>query len=293
MDVLKISYYNEISLMMFGFGDSHKPNPDTVRHVESIVLNQLRMIVQEALKYTNDKTVRAEELVFLMRKNKYKMRRFIKYLQNKEARKTVNNLTTTGFVKEPQKNEIIEFIERIDETGELTDLSEFDQVKHERQLRADRISLALDEEKYMKFYKARCTSFKSKDMSQGKSLEKLRLWVDPRKDVNFTSYALDVLAYYAYETVAQLIDYALLVRMDMKSTLDPISNLRGSHYNSSMFNGEHRLSNTNPDYSKVYSGQPPISVGEIREVMRRVASPQAGKLCLGKKLPETHCILVL
>lgn len=291
MDTPKISYYNEISLMMFGFGDSHKPNPDTVRYVEQIVLNQLRMIVQEALKYVNGNNVRGEELVFLMRKNKYKMRRFIKYLMNKDMKKQIEDPMID--LTNERKNSIIEFIERIDETGELTDMTEFDETKYERQLRADRISVALDEEKYMKFFKARCTSFKSKQMSQFKSLEKLRLWVDPKKEINFTSSALDVLAYYAYETVAQLTDYSLLVRLDMKNSLDPLNNLGGLYYNASMFNGEHRFSGSNPDYSKVYSGQPPISVNEIKEVMRRIYNPQAGKLCFGKQLPNTHFIIAI
>lgn len=294
MEPQKISYYNEISLMMFGFGDSHKPNPDTVRLVESIVLNQLRMIVQEAMKHIIGRNLKGEELVFLMRKNKFKMRRFIKYIQMKELKKHTESVNFTIDLTNPPKNELLEFIERIDETGELSDLTEFDETKHDRQVRADRMSVALDEEKYMKFFKARCTSFNSKQMSQLRNFEKLKMWVDPKKDINFSNSALDVLSYYAYETVAQLVDYALLVRMDMKSTSDPLSNIASSTYNAAMFNGEHRFTGTNPDYSKVYSGQPAISATEIKEVMRRLYMPQAGKLMLGRQsLPDTHYILAL
>lgn len=291
MEHQKVSYYNEISIMMFGFGDSHKPNPDTVRLVESIVLSQLRLIIQEAIKYSKHDTLRAEELVFLMRKNKYKMRWFVKYLHNQELKKRVSsdivNLTDIP------KNSLIEFIEKIDETGELTDLTEFDEVKHERQVRADRISLALDEEKYLKFAKARCKSFNSKQMSQMRNFEKLRLWVDPKRDIMYTTPALDVLSYYAYETVAQLTDYALLVRLDNRQTSDPLANLSGSYYTGAMFNGEHRFNGVNPDYSRVYSGQPPISVNEIKEVMRRLTSPAVGKLNFGKKLPDSQFILAI
>nr|CAH7752159.1 unnamed protein product [Callosobruchus chinensis] len=56
MESGKITYYSEISQMMFGFGDSHSPNPDTVRLVESILLQQLRTLVQEALNIVTEST---------------------------------------------------------------------------------------------------------------------------------------------------------------------------------------------------------------------------------------------
>lgn len=290
MEQQKVSYYNEISMMMFGFGDSHKPNPETVRLVESIVLSQLRLIVREALKYSKNDTLKPEELIFLMRKNKFKMRRFVKYLHNQELKKRIES-NVVDLTNIP-KNSLIEFIERIDETGELTDLSEFDEVKHERQVRADRISRALDEEKYKKFSKARCASFNSRQLPQLRNFEKMRSWIDPKKII-ITAGACEVLAYYAYETVAQITDYALLVRLDNRRTNDPLSNLCGTYYTGSMFNGEHRFSGINPDYSTVYSGQPPISVNEIREVMRRLTKPEAGRLNFGTSVPPSQHILAI
>ncbi|CAH1099016.1 unnamed protein product [Psylliodes chrysocephalus] len=287
-----ITYYNEISLMMFGFGDSHKPNPETVRLVESIVLKQLRTIVQEALKYSDGKNLKGEELIFLMRHNKQKMRRFVKYLINKHNKLKIQVDFTEINLDVKPKSDLLEFIERIDETEEFTDLTEFDEVKYERQLRADRISQALDEKKYLDFCKARCASFLSKDTTY-RSLVKLRLWIDPKKEINFKDDALDVIAYYAYETVAEITDYALLVRMDSKSGTDPLKHLTGSYYTSTMFNGRHKFEEPNPDYSKVYMSQPPISVNEIKEVMRRVCTPQAGRIHFGGKLPETQYLFAL
>lgn len=296
-----ISFYNEISLMMFGFGDSHKPNPGTVRFVESIVLKQMRMIVREALKYSENNTLRGEELVFLMRHNKYKMRRFVRYLINKHTKNQLIHHAYSSEIdleldesKRPKKlkNHLIEFIERIDETGEFTDLCEFDEIKYERQLRADRISQALDEKKYLDFCKARCASFSNKDTVY-KNLEKLKLWIYPNDDIRFIESSLEVLAYYAYQTVAEIIDYALLVRMDTRSNNDPLSHLAGSYYTATMFSGKHRFEESNPDYSRVLSSQPPISIAEIKEVMRRVHTPQAGKLNFGGKVPETHYLFAI
>lgn len=283
------SYYNEISLMMYGFGDSHKPNPETVRLVESIVLKQLRAIVNEALKYWDGKALKGEDLVFLLRHNKVKMQRFVRFLQNKAVKNKLKRLTTEVEIDEKPKHKLIDFIEKIDETGEFTDLSEVDEIKVERQIRADRISQALDEKKYMDFHKARCASFKV----VGQGMEHLRLWIDPKRDINFKPEALDVLSYFAYQTVAELTDYALLVREDMRSGTDPLKHLPGSYYTSAMFNGQHRFEGNNPDYSRVYSSQPPISLNEVKEVMRRVYSPQAGKLNFGGKVPETHYLFAL
>lgn len=78
MGTKKQTYYNEISMMMYGFGDSHEPNPETVRLVESTVLSQLRMIVNEALKYWDGVSLKGENLIFLLRHNKYKMQRFVR-----------------------------------------------------------------------------------------------------------------------------------------------------------------------------------------------------------------------
>lgn len=290
-----MSYYNEIRSMMFAFGDNHKPNPETATFVEEIVLKQLRIIIQESFKYWNGEVLRGQDLLFLLRKNKWKMRRFVKYLQVKNLKKTAT--LEVKFVDEKfsgESKELLDFIKQIDETGELTDMNEFDQVKHERQLRADRIAIALDEKRYMEFHKARCVSFNSKEVSRS-SRDKMRLWLNPKDDIRFTNGALDVLFHYAYETVAQIVDYALLVRMDRRRTKDPLGNLSDCHYTAAMFNGEHRFGGNNPDYSKVYTGQgqPPISVAEIREVLRRFNSPQAGVLNFGGKLPETHFLFAL
>lgn len=289
MDDQKTSYYNEISMMMFGFGDSHKPNPETVRLIEGIVQNQLRLILQEAQKYSNGSYIDGKELVFLMRKNKYKMRRFIKYLQLKMLRTKLHKREDVEVeLNEPPKHELMFFIESIDETGELSNFSEYDEVKYERMIRADRISTSLNEEQYLKYAKARSVSFLHNTIGNA---EKLKKWLDSKIDI--TTSGMDVLTYYAYETVAQLIDYAFLVRLDMKRTSDPLGNLNGLFYNSAMFNGEHRFSDSSKDYSRIHSGQPAFTPNEIKEVMRRVYSSQTGKLMLGNKVPPTHHILAL
>lgn len=268
----KISYQEEIAMMLFGFGDSNKPNEDTIKLVEGIVLNQLRIIIQEAFKYSDGNKLDGKALVFLMRRNRTKMQRFIRYLLAKELNKEVNtsneeadtlHSTSIDVPKSKPKHPLIEFIEYMDETGELTDLSETDQGKYERTLRADEISKALDKNMYLEYQEARRQSFFKR------SGAKFRKWLDPNGSIEFDSTALDVLAYYGRETIAQLTDYAFQVRLDSNRGSDPFSSM------------------------KVYYVKQAITVNEISEVMRRVSSPQTGKLNLGKKLPITQYILAL
>lgn len=280
--------------MMFGFGDSHIPNPETVRLVESIVLKQLRIIIQEALKNSDGKYLESKHLVFLMRRDKQKMRRFVRYLYNKKNKRILQSLTTSTITNhilnctEKPTSELLEFIEGIDETGEFTDLTVFDEVKHQRELRADRISQALDENKYLDYCKARCASF-SRETTE-KSLQKLRLWVNPEGNITFEVDALDVLSYFAYQTVADIIDYALLVRTDTETSSQPLPE---SYYTATMFCGKHKFEEYNPDYSTIHSSQPAITVYEIKEVMRRVHSAQASKLNFGGRQSEIHYLFAL
>ncbi|XP_045462702.1 transcription initiation protein SPT3 homolog [Harmonia axyridis] len=291
----KVSFTNEISRMMFGFGDSYSPNPETVQLVENITLGQLRVIVREALKYSADgKTLKGEELIFLMRHNKHKMRRFVKYLHNKVYRSLQHNNIGNVNIDVKPKGYLIQFIEKIDETGEFTDLTEMDEVKYERELRADRISQALNEEQYLEFCKARTTSFCSKHITM-RNLDKLKAWIDPdlNSQIIYRFEAMEVLAYLAYQTVAEIVDYALLVRMDSSSGHDPLKSLVGSYYSATMFSYAQKFGASNLDHSRVYNGQPAITVSEIKEVMRRVKSPQSGFLSFGGKRPETHFCFAL
>lgn len=152
----KITHH--ICMMMYGFGDSHEPNPETVRFVENILQSQLKTIVKEAMK-TGDgnKVVKGEDLVFLLRHNKYKMQRFVRYVQHRDISIRMKNANPLIIDLDPDKprNSLLEFIESIDETGEFMDTSEIDETKLKRMIRADRISRDLSEEKYIEFQKAR------------------------------------------------------------------------------------------------------------------------------------------
>ncbi|KAM7307064.1 transcription initiation protein SPT3 homolog isoform X2 [Ixodes scapularis] len=117
-----------------------------------------------------------------------------------------------------------DFVTSIDQTGELAAAlqdSIFDEVKHERYLRAEAQTRCMDQAQYFEYSNARRSSFCAKQKSA-----RFRDWLlkDVDLDIKPTSSVLEVFNYLAYETVAQIVDLALLVKKDAKSCPgDPMS----------------------------------------------------------------------
>ncbi|KAL1408906.1 Transcription initiation protein spt3 [Vanrija albida] len=83
-------YTNEISQMMFVFGEVQDPLPETVRLVEDIVRGQIIEIVTRARLLTHLRSSRflsAEDLIFLIRDDRGKVNRLRTYLSWKDVRK--------------------------------------------------------------------------------------------------------------------------------------------------------------------------------------------------------------
>ncbi|EDM18721.1 rCG43672, isoform CRA_a [Rattus norvegicus] len=96
--------------------------------------------------------------------------------------------------------------------------NELDDVKQERMERAERQTRTMDSAQYAEFCESRQLSF-------SKKASKFRDWLDcSSMEIKPNVIAMEILAYLAYETVAQLVDLALLVRQDMVSKAgDPFS----------------------------------------------------------------------
>lgn len=129
-----------------------------------------------------------------------------------------------------------------------------DEVKQQRCIRAEIMTRSMDEARYLKFSKARNASFANKNR------HKFSDWIAPDSefcvfnyltlennfhlsvkyifvlcylgDITVTKQAYIILGYLAYETVAQIIDFALLVRQDQNKIYgDAIDRLRLSYVN--------------------------------------------------------------
>ncbi|KAI0806880.1 TFIID-domain-containing protein [Fomes fomentarius] len=83
-------YSQEISQMMFVFGEVQDPNPETVNLVEDIVRSQVIELILQARALANRRGARhlsAEDLIFLIRHDRAKVNRLRTYLSWKDVRK--------------------------------------------------------------------------------------------------------------------------------------------------------------------------------------------------------------
>ncbi|XP_049273100.1 transcription initiation protein SPT3 homolog isoform X2 [Rhipicephalus sanguineus] len=241
---------DEIRGMMHGFGDSSEPLLESVTLVEDIVTQQIKCVLHRAAEVAmlrGSKSVAIEDILFLMRKDKFKLGRLVRYLELKslqgyiysklptddEEASTASLASVESALADvkpeggPQfkRTKICrEFISFIDQTGELEDAfneSAFDEVKHEREMRLEAHTRTMDQTQYMEYSNARASSFCRKHKSA-----RFREWVmkDIDSDMKLSSSVLDVFSYLAYETVAQIVDLALLIKKESKhDPSDPLT----------------------------------------------------------------------
>ncbi|XP_063296912.1 transcription initiation protein SPT3 homolog isoform X1 [Pelobates fuscus] len=223
----------ELQTMMFSLGDARRPLYDTAVLVEDIVHTQLINLLQQAADVSQMRGARvisAEDILFLMRRDKKKLRRLLKYILFRDYKSKIlkgieeedleEKLSTTSNACKRQKL-AQDFLNSIDQTGELLSLmddDEIDDVKQERMERAEKQTRMMDSAQYAEFSESRQLSF-------CKKASKFRDWLDcSSMEIKPNAVAMEILAYLAYETVAQLVDLALLVKQDMApKTCDPFT----------------------------------------------------------------------
>lgn len=287
-------YLHEIQLMMHGCGDCARPLPATVKLVANIVQQQVLSIAwraEEQATRRGSKTVNPRDIIFLMRKNPDKLRRLYNYLSVKEMRTNFSALTASDVVEPTDDSEgdvtnlldsarrnrqanLREMFTEVDVSGELLESLNnpmYDPIRQKRNQRADSISLSLDPAGYVEFSNARRAAFVNSKLTHQRFLEWLSLAIDTSPGLigepfissppRMNSAAIDILAYLAKETVAMLIDFAILVRQDSCGTV-PGGPLRP-------------LTLRPPSSTSASSGleRLPISPAEIREALRRYFSP--------------------
>ncbi|XP_066215394.1 transcription initiation protein SPT3 homolog isoform X3 [Saccopteryx leptura] len=157
-----------------------------------------------------------------MRKDKKKLRRLLKYMFFRDYKsKIIKGMDEDDLLEDKlsgsnnaNKRQKIaqDFLNSIDQTGELLAMfeeDEIDEIKQERMERAERQTRIMDSAQYSEFSESRQLSF-------SKKASKFRDWLDcSSMEIKPNVIAMEILAYLAYETVAQLVDLALLVRQDM------------------------------------------------------------------------------
>ncbi|XP_072246663.1 transcription initiation protein SPT3 homolog [Leuresthes tenuis] len=237
----RTSFIPELQSMMFALGDARRPLQETAALVEDVVHTQLITMLQHACEgaaLRGSRVISAEDILFLMRRDKRKMGRLLKYLQFRDYKsKLLKSLEDEDPQQEPgsslaggnQRRQRLaqDFLVWMDQTGELLSLAErqeVDPVKQERMERMERRTQNMDQAQYTEFCESRQLSF-------AKKASKFRDWLDCSSlELKPNSIAMEILSYLAYETVAQIVDLSLLIKQEMMAKTDPVSHVISASY---------------------------------------------------------------
>lgn len=258
-----ISFADEIRKMMHSFGDVRSPLPDSVRLVESFVLHQMGLLLDEAEHISNlrgSPTIGVEEFLFLLRRNRAKLAKLIRYLRLKDLRLRLLASQTADqkmskanlesvyseFKEEESNSDLVSdsttlqqhtpdalkrvkmchtFLAAIDTpTRSVMDLlggdtDTLDSLSLERNRRLDEFAQSMSVKEYCYFQSCRTVNFVGGSTASHNSKwhTKFQEWIlttrtPPMRSSRIHQFAWDIIQYCAHETVALLVEMALLVR---------------------------------------------------------------------------------
>lgn len=279
--------------MMHAFGDCNQPLPESARLIESIVHEQLDALIEraaEVAKLRESSVIGAEDVLFLLRKDKSKLVRLINHLYVKDIKSSINEGTTNlaelrmyDVTRSQQSRRVkicYDYLSQLDEFGEYKKVFNqalFDEIKNQRLRRIDSLTRNMSHAEYVIFTKARQVSFVSRVKA-----DRFSEWLLGNKpETKISVFAFEMIQYLAHETVAQIVDMSLLVKQDVeRDPNDPLSvlittsthnksekaNLNAHCQQPKPFNIPYNVSKTNR-YPKC------ITPNHIYEAMRRFCAP--------------------
>lgn len=258
-----VSLLSEISDIMRSFGDCDRPRLESVKLVEHILQQQLRGMFNEAsivaMKRKNSPCPSQADFEFLMRNHPVKIARMRKHLKDMRILKKFLSIRTGR----PQ-----DFMDEFDNQESDDELSidvpeKFDEERTRRLFRADRISQILTGQQYHEFNEARKTSFYCRHGEKIKN--KFHRFLDLPLDLRIPTTTMNILAYFAHETIAVIVDYAILTRLNSENRVtEPYSRVTSTGASAAMLH-------VCPEVTQGRGMEvvKPISVLEIHEGMRR------------------------
>lgn len=286
-------FTDEILNMMHAFGDSNQPMLESARLIESIVHEQLDALIEKAsdiAQLRNSSVIGAEDVLFLLRKDKSKLVRLINHLYVKDIKSSINDGTSNpaelrmyDVTRSQQSRRVkicYDYLSQLDEFGEYKKVFNqalFDEIKNQRLRRIDSLTRNMSHLEYVIFTKARQVSF----MSRLKP-DKFSEWLLGNKPhMKISVFAFEMIQYLAHETVAQVIDMSLLVKQDAeRDPHDPLSVLitRSAHNNSEKANLNSHCQQPrsfNIPYNVTKTARHPkcITPNHIYEALRRYCAP--------------------
>lgn len=248
----KYYFTDEILNMMHAFGDTNQPLIESAKLIECIVHQQLDALIDRAGEVAlirESAVIGAEDVLFLLRKDKSKLVRLINHLYVKDIKSSINDGTSNpaelrvydGSRSQPQSRRVkicYDYLSQLDEFNEYKKVFNqalFDEIKNQRLRRIDSLTRNMSHLEYVIFTKARQVSF----MSRVKP-ERFSEWLlNDKPHIKISVFAFEMIHYLAHETVAQIIDLSLLVKQDIeRDPNDPLSVLitKSAHNNSEKAN---------------------------------------------------------
>ncbi|EDW84554.1 uncharacterized protein Dwil_GK13076 [Drosophila willistoni] len=271
-DTTPVSLLTEIADIMRSFGDSDQPRTTSVKLVEQILQQQLRGIFNEAslvaMRRKQNPCPSQADFEFLMRNHPVKIARMRKHLKDMRILKRFLSIRTGR----PQ--DFMDDLEQQEEDEELAiDVHELhDEDRMRRLFRADRISQILTGQQYLEFNEARKTSFYCRHGEKIKN--KFRRFLDLPADLRIPTPTMNILAYLAHETIAAIVDYSILSRLNSDNrTTEPYSRVTSA-------GGSPAMMHVCPEVTQGRGMEvvKPISVQEIHEAMRRFRQMSSRKI---------------
>lgn len=219
-------FMQEISDIMRGYGDCENPLPESVILVEKIVTQQMRSIlndvINEAIKRKGKPQPSQRDFEFLMRKHPSKIFRLQKHLKDLDFRRRYQDMISG------RPTTYSEDFDEDNSDEEPEDMPEkYDDEKCRRLFRADRISLTLTGTQYAQYNEARRTSFHCRNSNVIRT--KLKNLLSPPTDAQISGQMYTILGYLVHETIATIVDYAILTRLDSSNrTVEPFHRITSS-----------------------------------------------------------------
>lgn len=212
-------FKQEISDIMRGYGDCEQPLLETVILVEKIVIEQMRSMLIDVINVAIERWGKPKpmqrDFEYMLRKQPTKLFRLQKHLKDLDFKKRYQSMINGTGMELPEEYDSETEFEEPEEV-----IERYDEEKVRRLFRADRVSLTLNGPQYSQYNEARRTSFHCRNSAKIQS--KLKTLMNPPAGALISDHVYNILGYFVHETIATLVDYAILTRLDSTNrAVDP------------------------------------------------------------------------
>lgn len=202
-------YQSEIKSMMYACGDVRVPDKNSSIYLEQIVYVQMKILLEKSYaisRLRNSKTISIEDIVFVLRKNAYRIKKLSNYILFKDIRNKVNKeVVTLGATKETKLK--YDWLPK--------NIYERESEVEERLLVINRMTENMSKEEYLDFTECRQASFTFRKSKRFKD------FLDTEHKIK--DDVLDILGFIACEIVFDIVSQACEVSVKKREAANRIS----------------------------------------------------------------------